>query len=211
MDYFGPLSRDGSELKKPRTVGYTRIGPTDKADSQMKFTADLMFLDKTGSKTTEHRPQLEACMRSLRPDDLLLVPSMDRLARNTRELIELVEHITDIGANIHFLKENIDLGHGFLNFEEKFGLIKGVYDAEKALALERRKEGLVKAKKKGVRLGRPTKITNEKRRQIRQRLADGEKAPALAWEYGVSESLVYQIGRAEQAEEQVPAPMGSED
>ena len=180
-----------------RIVGYTRIGPTDKEPGAADhIMADIMFTDRVGSKTTEPRPELEKCIKALQPDDHLFVLSIDRLARNTKELVELVKRITAIGVAIRFMDEGIDLTPNHPGFEEKMALIKGIHDAQQALALERRKEGLVKAKKKGVRLGRPTKLSNENRAQIRDRLWDGEKAPVLAREFGVSESLVYQIGRS---------------
>lgn len=183
--------------KRHRTVAYIRIGPTHKDPELVDYImADLTFTDRVGSKTTEHRPQLKECLKILQPDDEMVVHSIDKLARNTKELVELVKRITDTGASIHFENEGIELGTNLPGFKEKFALIKGIHDAQQALALERRKEGLVAAKQKGVRLGRPTKVTDEDRAQIRQRLADGERALALAKEYGVSESLVYQIGRS---------------
>ncbi|BDQ37091.1 transposase [Pseudodesulfovibrio nedwellii] len=185
---------------KPRLIDYTRYGPTEKnkanfEDDMGYLISDVSFLDQAGSKTTEYRPQLEKCINQLRQGDRLNIPSIDRLARNTKELVELIKRIADKGVSIEFEREGIKLGPELPDFEEKLNLIEGIYKAEQAVALERRKEGLIKAKKKGVRLGRPTKVSDEKRSQIRRRLADGEKAPSLAKEYGISESLVYTIGR----------------
>lgn len=197
MDDPNQLLGDMTDEECPRTIGYTRIGPTDKeADAADLIMADLMFTDQVGSQTTEPRPQLEACLNALKPGDQFIALSIDRLARNTKELAELVERITDIGVSIRFMNEGIDLKPNRPGFEEKMSLIKGIHDAQQSLIVERRKEGLIKAKKKGIRLGRPTKLTDENRAQIRERLWGGEKAPSLAKEFGVSESLVYQIGRS---------------
>jgi DNA invertase Pin-like site-specific DNA recombinase len=54
---------------------------------------------------------------------------------------------------------------------------------------------LLEAKKKGVRLGRPTKVTGDQRQEIRERFSKGDTASSLAREFGISASLVYTIGR----------------
>jgi len=181
--------------KTGRSISYTRIGPADKDDQQIKLNADLQFVDNVGCKSAEPRPKLVKCLAELQPDDVLFVKSMDRLGRNTRELLELIKQITNKGTCIFFLDEDLALDPTRAEFESSFRWLTSMYDFERNLAQERRNEGLLKAKKKGIRLGRPTKVTEEQRQEIKQRLTKGEKAPALAKKFGVSESLVYTIGR----------------
>jgi len=181
--------------KTGRRISYTRVGPVDKDDQQVELNADLQFVDKVGCKSAAPRPELRKCLASLEAEDVLFVKSMDRLGRNTRELLELIKQITDKGTSIYFLDEDLGLDPTSPDFEANLRWLKSMYDFERNLAQERRNEGLLKAKKKGIRLGRPTKVTDEQRKEIRERLSRGEKAPKLAKEFGVSESLVYTIGR----------------
>ena len=62
---------------------------------------------------------------------------------------------------------------------------------ERTLIRERQREGIAIAKSKGVILGQPPKVTKNKREEIRKRVTQGEKIPALAVEYGVSRGTIY--------------------
>jgi len=184
-------------IDKPgRKISYSRIAPTDKAKRIGGLITKFLFVDKAGCKTAEPRPELEACLDFLETEDILFAESMAHLGRNTRELIDLVKQITDKGAGVYFVDEDLGLDPSRPDFEANFCWMQSMYEFERTLAQERRNEGLLEAKKKGVRLGRPTKISDEQRKNIRNRLEHGERAFALAKEYGVSESLVYQIGRS---------------
>jgi len=197
MDDNQDISDFHSYIRKPgRKLSYSRIGPTDKDKCTGGLLTEFLFVDKVGCKTAEPRPQLEACLDFLEPSDILFVEAMPHLGRNTRELVDLVKQITDKGAGVYFVHEDLGLDPSTPKFETNFRWMQSMYEFERTLAQERRNEGLLEAKKKGVRLGRPTKISDEQRKEIRNRLEHGERAFALAKEYGVSESLVYQIGRS---------------
>ena len=185
-----------SFLDKPgRKISYSRIAPTDKIKSIGGFITETLFFDKAGCKSAEPRPELEACLDFIEAEDVLFVESMAHLGRNTRELIELVKQITDKGACVFFVDEDLGLDPSSPEFETSFRWMQSMYEFERTLAQERRNQGLLDAKKKGVRLGRPSKINDEQRKEISNRLSNGERAFALAKEFGISESLVYTIGR----------------
>lgn len=182
--------------KKPgRKIGYERIGPTGEPADFAPFEPNLVFTDNAGCQSTIPRPELDKCIADLKKDDVLLVESMDHLGRNMSELLEIIARITDTGASIYILdiRDGLDPSDG--HFISSMKWLEAIHTFERDVAQERRNEGLLKAKKKGVQLGRPTKLSDEQRATIKQRFKDGEKAPALAKEFGVSESLVYLIGR----------------
>jgi DNA invertase Pin-like site-specific DNA recombinase len=182
------------ELKGSR-VSYTRVGPTDDRDHRKGLPDDHLFIDEVGSKSAEPRPALEECLKFLQAEDILFVKSMDRLGRNLRELLDVVKRIANIGAAIIFVDEGLRLDPRAPDFDANFRWLKSMYRFERALINERRNEGLLEAKKKGVRLGRPTKVTGDQRQEIRKRFSKGDTASSLAQEYGISASLVYTIGR----------------
>ncbi|CCH48520.1 recombinase family protein [Pseudodesulfovibrio piezophilus] len=196
MDNTQDPSDFHSYIDKPgRKISYSRLAPTNKTKRIGGLITEILFVDKAGCKTAELRPELEACLDFLEANDVLFVESMAHLGRNTRELVDLVQQITDKEAGVFFVDEDLGLDPSRPDFETNFRWMQSMYDFERTLAQERRNEGLLEAKKKGVRLGRPTKINDEQRKEIRNRFTHGEKAFALAKEYGVSESLVYQIGK----------------
>ncbi|WP_207262958.1 recombinase family protein [Desulfovibrio sp. Huiquan2017] len=176
-------------------VSYTRIGPMDKCDYRAGLPSENLFVDEVGSKSSEPRPALEKCLNSLQSDDILFVKSMDRLGRNIRELVDLVKRIASKGTAIVFMDEDLRIDPRAQDFEANFRWLKSIYDFEQTLLNERRNEGVLKAKNKGIRLGRPAKISEEQRKEIRERLDKGDKVASLAKEYNISGSLVYAIGR----------------
>ncbi|MCJ2163453.1 MULTISPECIES: recombinase family protein [unclassified Pseudodesulfovibrio] len=183
------LERQGSR------VSYMRIGPTEKMFYPKGMPTENIFVDHAGSKNTEPRPALEECLKFLQAEDILFVKSMDRLGRNLRELLDVVKRIANIGTAIIFVDEGLRLDPRAPDFDANFRWLKSMYRFERALINERRNEGLLEAKKNGVRLGRPTKVTDDQRQEIRERFSKGDTASSLAQEYGISASLVYTIGR----------------
>jgi DNA invertase Pin-like site-specific DNA recombinase len=107
----------------------------------------------------------------------------------------VVKRIANIGTAIIFVDEDLRLDPRASDFDANFRWLKSIYLFERALINERRNEGLLEAKKRGVRLGRPAKITDDQRNEIRERFNKGDKAASLAREYGISASLVYAIRR----------------
>lgn len=138
-------------------VAYIRISdPTQNEARQIKIMEDRgiekIFLDKCSGKNT-NRPQLKSMLEFIREGDNLYIESFSRLARSTKDLLTLVENITENKkANLVSLKENIDTktpaGRMML------GIIGSIYQFERECLLERQKEGIRIAKEKGIYKGR---------------------------------------------------------
>lgn len=175
------------------SVAYIRVSSYDqKTERQLEgLTFDKIFEDKASGKDTE-RPALKACMDHLRVGDILHVHSIDRLARNLKNLQDLVEELTGKGVVVKFHKEGLTFT-GDENPMQKlmFQMIGAVAEFERALIKERQREGIQNALKKGVRFGAKQKLTDEQVEDIRGRAARGEEKKALAEEYGVSRQTLY--------------------
>ncbi|WP_148347406.1 recombinase family protein [Clostridium butyricum] len=138
-------------------VAYIRISdPTQNEARQIKIMEDRgiekIFLDRCSGKNT-NRPQLKSMLEFIREGDNLYIESFSRLARSTKDLLTLVENITENKkANLVSLKENIDTktpaGRMML------GIIGSIYQFERECLLERQKEGIRIAKEKGIYKGR---------------------------------------------------------
>lgn len=138
-------------------VAYIRISdPTQNEARQIKAMEDRgiekIFLDKCSGKNT-NRPELKNMLEFIREGDNLYIESFSRLARSTKDLLDLVEHITTIKkANLISLKENIDTQTP--SGRMMLGIIGSIYQFERECLLERQKEGIRIAKEKGIYKGR---------------------------------------------------------
>ena len=132
---------------KGQNVGYIRVSSVDQnSDRQLSDTSlDVVFEDKCSGKDTQ-RPQLKACLRHLRSGDALHVHSIDRLARNLKDLQTLVEELTGRGVTIRFNKENLTFT-GDANPMQKLMLqMMGAFaEFERSMIRERQREGIAAA------------------------------------------------------------------
>jgi DNA invertase Pin-like site-specific DNA recombinase len=110
-----------------------------------------IFIDKLSGKDAK-RPQLAALMATVKSGDTVVVESISRFARNTRDLLELVEQLTAKGVEFVSLKENIDTTTPTGKF--MLTVFGAVAELERGYILQRQAEGIAAAKRRGVRFGR---------------------------------------------------------
>lgn len=153
---------------------------------------DKTFTDKASGKDVK-RPQLQAALEYLRDGDVLVIHSMDRLARNLDDLRRIVTDLTGRGVQVQFMKEGL-LFTGEDSAMSKLLLsVMGAFaEFERALLKERQREGIAIAKKAGVYKGRKPSLTPERVKELRTRIDGGEKKAALAREFGISRETLYQ-------------------
>ncbi|CAM4032658.1 recombinase family protein [Tsukamurella strandjordii] len=174
-------------------IGYTRVSTADQnTDRQLDgIRLDRTFTDKASGKNT-NRPELTRALDFIREGDTLVVHSMDRLARNVEDLRRVVRELTSQGVRVEFVKEALTFtGDDSPMNNLLLTMLGAVAEFERALILERQREGIALAKAKGAYKGRKAKLTADQAEELRQRLASGESATALAAEYGVARSTVY--------------------
>jgi DNA invertase Pin-like site-specific DNA recombinase len=178
-----------------KRVGYIRVSSVDQNDVRQLDGVELdkIFRDKASGKDTR-RPQLQHALDYLRDGDVLVVHSMDRLARNLDDLRKLVFELTGRGVTVQFVKESLIFTDEENNAMSKFLLsVMGAFaEFERSLIRERQREGIVLAKKKGLYRGRKKSLTPEKAEELRRRVAAGEKKVVLAREFGISRETLYQ-------------------
>lgn len=184
-------------------VGYERVSTVEQStDRQLADVAvDRTFTDKASGKSTD-RPALAEALRYVRDGDSLIVHSMDRLARNTEDLLRVVRELTAQGVRVEFIKEGLTFtGDDSPMNNLLLSMLGAVAQFERALILERQREGIAIAKAKGVYKGRKAKLTADQAEELRTRLAAGESATMLAAEYGVSRQSVYNYRALAEAKE----------
>ncbi len=174
-------------------VGYQRVSTVDQnTERQLDGIAvDRVFTDKASGKDI-NRPALAEALRYLRDGDTFVVHSMDRLARNTEDLLRTVRELTEQHVRVEFVKEClIFAGDDSPMNELMLTLLGGIAKFERALILERQREGIAIAKAKGVYKGRKAKLTRGQAAELCDRLAAGESPTKRAAEYGISRQSVY--------------------
>jgi len=176
-----------------KRVGYIRVSSLDQnIERQLEgVKLDKVFTDKASGKDTA-RPQLQAALEYLREGDLLLVHSMDRLARNLDDLRRIVLDLTKKGVHVQFVKENLTFtGEDSPMSNLLLSLLGAVAEFERSMIRERQREGIALAKKAGVYKGRKPSLTSVQVAEIRRRAAAGETKTGLATEYRVSRQTLY--------------------
>ncbi|WP_201263435.1 recombinase family protein [Mycobacterium montefiorense] len=174
-------------------IGYQRVSTVDQnADRQLDgVELDKMFVDKASGKDTQ-RPQLAACLDYIREGDILVVHSMDRLARNLEDLRRIVRELTCQGVKVQFVKENLTFaGDDSPMNTLLLSMLGAVAEFERSMILERQREGIALAKAAGKYKGRKAALTDKQADELRARLAAGEPVTALAKAFGISRQTVY--------------------
>lgn len=174
-------------------VGYAR---TSTLDQVAGFEAQLRELTAAGCtklfqeqvSSVAKRHQLEACLDYLREGDTLIVTKLDRLARNVAHLGQLVATLKDKSVSLRILDLGLDTstptGELILN------MMGALAQFERAMMLERQREGIAKAKSDGKYRGRaPTAMRQAQR--VHELAADGLKRSDIAQRLGLSERSVY--------------------
>lgn len=170
-------------------VGYIRVSSVDQnTERQLDGIAlDKVFTEKVSAATTD-RPQLQAMLEYVREGDTIVVHSIDRLARSLVDLLKLVEDLTQRGVHIYFDKEKLEFtGEDSPSQNLMLQMMGAVAQFERAMIKERQREGIAKAKEKGVYKGR-TKTVDDG--AIRAAIAGGQSFRKAAESLGVSLSTV---------------------
>lgn len=175
-------------------VGYIRVSSISQNTERQLDGIELekTFIDHASGKSME-RPKLQECLTFLREGDVLIVHSMDRLARNLIDLRQIVEKLTNKGVSVEFIKENLIFNDNKDNAMNQFLLsVMGAFaEFERALIKERQKEGIAIAKERGVYTGRKRKLSNKQVAQIQQQKASGVSISNIDKQYNLNRSTIY--------------------
>jgi DNA invertase Pin-like site-specific DNA recombinase len=179
-------------------IGYVRVSSFDQNPERQleNISVNKVFTDKASGKDTK-RPELEALLAFAREGDIVVVHSMDRLARNLDDLRRLVQMLTKRGIRIEFVKEGLHFTGEDSPMANLLLSVMGAFaEFERALIRERQREGIALAKKRGAYRGRKKALSPEQVADLRQRAAAGDQKAALAREFGISRETLYQYLRS---------------
>ena len=177
-----------------RLFGYARVSTSQQSlDIQCQALKEAgveerrIFSDKiTGSQL--EREGLDLLRVKVEKGDIILVKKLDRLGRDTADMISLIKEFDQLGVAIRFLDDGIST-EGTMG-KMVVTILSAVAEAERARILERTNEGRIQAKAKGVKFGRKRRIDRQK---VFAMKAEGIGATAIAKRLNIGRSTVYKI------------------
>lgn len=171
--------------------GYARVSSlTQDTDIQVQKLTEagcsVIRTEKVSGGSRDGRTELQTLLDFITTGDTLVVHKLDRLGRSTRDVLNIVHELDQIGAYLRVLDRDIDTSKP----EGKLILtvLSMVSEMELAHIKERQRIGIEAAKAKGVYKGRPTAIDTDRLLQLR---SEGVGATAIAQELGCTRSAVY--------------------
>jgi DNA invertase Pin-like site-specific DNA recombinase len=177
-------------------VGYARVstdGQTlDAQQSALRQAGATQIYSEKISGVVTDRKALGKALAALGPGDVLLVTRLDRLARSTRDLLNVLDAVAKAGAGFRSLADmwaDTTTAHGKLMIT----ILAGLAEFERSLILARTSEGRIGAKAKGVRFGRKPTLTLHQRQEALARRAAGEALVEIARTYNVSHSTISRL------------------
>jgi putative DNA-invertase from lambdoid prophage Rac len=194
---------DQGEQTMSRTFLYARVSTADQTTANQLLEVKQAGFEVqprriitetiSGSVPAADRPGFAKLLDKLDEGDTLVVTKLDRLGRNTTDVLKTVEQLAGMGVSVHCLAlKGVDLTSpsGRLHMT----VLAAVAQFERDLLIERTHAGLVRAKAEGKKLGRREKLSEQQKVEIRKKLAQGATARGLAKEYEVTHPTILGIG-----------------
>ena len=173
-------------------IGYCRVSTTEQS-----MTAQMELLHKAGcqeifkeklSGSNMHRPELRKLLDYIRKGDTVTVTKLDRLARSTKDLLNIAEEIKKKGADFEVLNINLDTKSP--TGQLMLTLLAAIAEFEKGIMLERQREGIDIAKEDGKYKGRKP-IEETKLQQVQKLVEGGISVSKAVSEVGIGRRTYY--------------------
>ena len=179
------------------TVGYARVSTTGQSlDTQLEALSgcEKIFREKV-SGAKDDRPELQAMLEFVREGDTVFVTKLDRLARNTRHLLEISEYLQEKSVALNIL--NIGINTATPTGKLMLTMIGAIATFEREMMLERQAEGIALAKLKGKYKGRKATARNQSKEVI-ELLEKGLSKPEISRQLGIGITSIYRIVKTNQ-------------
>src|SRR5262245_5313833 len=187
------------ENRNMANLGYARVSTNGQdlvtQESELMVTGCAkVFKEKVSGAKTD-RAELAKLIRKLEPGDVLVVTRLDRLARSTRDLLNVLATVGEREAGFRSLKDawaDTTTPHCRLMLT----VLGGLAEFERELIRARTGDGRARAKTRGVKFGRPSALTAHQRQEALQRLANGEPQADVARTFNVSQATISRLATA---------------
>ena len=176
-------------------IGYKRVSSASQNTERPDLgELDKLFEEKLSGKDIKGRPALIAMIDYAREGDTIKVYSIDRLARDLRDLQDIISQLNEKGVTITFLTESLTFSAGAEDAFAKLQLqMMGAFaEFERNIIRKRQAEGIAKAKERGVYENRTRKTTID-RNEVKRLKAEGLSTYKIADAMSISRMSVHRI------------------
>jgi DNA invertase Pin-like site-specific DNA recombinase len=174
-------------------IGYTRVSTLDQSTDRQELGDIRIFEDKASGKSTD-RPALKEMLAYIREGDEVVVYSIDRLARNLRDLEDIIKEVNSKGASVTFMTEKLTFSGSDDAMSTLMLQMMGAFSQfERSMIRKRQAEGIAAAKAKGKDSPYKGRKQSIDRKVVMKMLNAGEGMTAVARALGVSRQSIYRI------------------
>lgn len=179
-------------MGKGKNIAYVRVSTVEQNEARQRealkaFNIDKWFVEKASGKDAK-RPVLQEMLEYIREDDIVYVEEFSRLGRSTADLLATVQKIEDSGAKFVSLKENFDTKTPAGKLQ--MTMMAAIAEFERAMILERQREGIAIAKREGKYKGRKAvSVPNIEEYYQKYMTRQGTKT-SIAAELGISRTTL---------------------
>lgn len=179
-------------MGKGKNIAYVRVSTVEQNEARQRealkaFNIDKWFVEKASGKDAK-RPVLQEMLEYIREDDIVYVEEFSRLGRSTADLLATVQKIEDSGAKFVSLKENFDTKTPAGKLQ--MTMMAAIAEIERAMILERQREGIAIAKREGKYKGRKAvSVPNIEEYYQKYMTRQGTKT-SIAAELGISRTTL---------------------
>lgn len=177
-------------------IGYARVSTDDQHlhlqnDALQQAGCELIYSEQASGKNAE-RPELAQCLKALRRGDILVVWRLDRLGRSLPDLVRIITDLEQRDIGFESLTEKIDTTRA--TGKLVFHLFAALAEFERNLIRERTQAGLIAARARGRKGGRPRKLDDKQIREIKRLMSDPDiPVRQIAERYNVSRATIYKV------------------
>lgn len=179
-------------------VGYARVSTKGQSlaiqiEKLKNYGCSKIYQEKI-SGVDANRPELIKCREYLREGDTLVITRLDRMARSALDLGKIIKRFKDESINLVVLDQNIDTttSYGKLTFH----ILASVAEFENEIRKERQLEGIAKAQAKGIKVGRPKKITSQLKEKLLLDISNQKPTATILHEYQLARSTFFAFKKA---------------
>ncbi|TVR48887.1 MAG: recombinase family protein [Planctomycetota bacterium] len=182
-------------------IGYARVSTNaqDLEDQRQQLAAagcERIFAEKVSGAKSD-RLELKRLLEHVRSDDVVTVTRLDRLARSTRGLLDLVDQLNRIGAGFRSLAEpwadtTSPAGKMVMT------VMAGIAEFERSLIIERTQRGQQAARERGVRFGAKPKLSDTQIQEARAEIEAGRSVAEMARNLNVHRATLYRALRGQE-------------
>jgi DNA invertase Pin-like site-specific DNA recombinase len=175
--------------------GYARVSSkaqdyTAQVEALKAAGCEKIFSEKQSGKSRDSRPEFGRLMKALLPGDTVVVTKLDRMARSSRDLHNLLHEMEGLSVGFRSLGEawcdtTTDVGRLMMT------IMGGIAEFERSLIRSRTDAGIERARRQGKKFGRPARLDDGQKRVIADRYGKGATIPELAEEYGCGVGTIW--------------------